>query len=118
MELFKRLPTVAISKAKTPSILGKQMNIMDDHEGSDDEVPPPIRRATRAQHAHATGTTRPSLTPQKMKVFRDVLKKHARIYVELEQLVTALTALWAWRIAEDYQIRLVLLTSTRERLRS
>lgn len=88
------------------------MDVMDDHEGTDEETQPPLPKATRTAQAHTVGTTRATLTPEKMKVFRDVLEEHARIYVELEQLVTALTALRAWRIAEDYQIRLVLLIST------
>lgn len=84
----------------TPSLLGKSINIMDEHEGSDDEKPPPLRRSSRKPMFKAVRGSR-STTPRKDKVHRDTLQSHAKTYYELGQLAAALDSLWSWRAVED-----------------
>ncbi len=85
----------------TLGVLGKSIDIMDEHEGSDDEKPPPLRRSSRKPPLFKAARGLPSTVPQKAKVLRDTLQSHAKTYYELGQLAAALDSLWSWRAAED-----------------
>lgn len=74
---------------------------MDDHEGSDDEVTPELRRTSRRRTPAVPSSRRRAMTPDQSKVRRDILKEHAKTYYELEQLVTALGSLLLCGEAED-----------------
>lgn len=90
---------------KSGAILGRPVNVFEDHEGSDDESAPIVRRSTRLSQAEQESRSRERLaSPPRIKVRRDLLKKQSRVYVELEQLVKALAALDNWRKVEHQHI--------------
>lgn len=111
IELFHRVPFVEVSMVLSKVSLGKKVDIMDDHEGSDEESTPTLRRSARTRPMFRAQRGPRSATPQRQKVLRDLLKHHARSYYELSQLVMALEALWNWRVVEDQHVMCVSKTS-------
>lgn len=101
LELFQQLPFAKVSMDLTPGLLGKSIDVMDEHEGSDDEKPPPLRRSSRKPALFKATRGPRSATPHREKVHRDILQRHAKTYYELSQLATALDSLWSWRAIED-----------------
>lgn len=92
-DLVSAMPCSAISEAKSAEHIGRAVDIMDDHEGSDDEITPELRRSSRRRQRSSSRPSRRTLTPDESKVRRDLLKAHAKTYYELEQLIAALNAL-------------------------
>lgn len=105
MALYERLPFSAVSTAKTPSILGKQVDILQDYEGSDEDEAPALQRTTRTKSALTIGPTRAPMPPRKLKAVRDLLKRQSKTYIELGQMNAAMTSLWKWRRVEDEYIK-------------
>lgn len=89
------MPCSRISEAKSAEHIGRAIDIMEDYEGSDDEMTPELRRSSRRRQ-RSRSSSRPGrrlLTPDKSRIRRDLMKAHAKTYYELEQLVAALDAL-------------------------
>ena len=99
--LTRRFSCRKVSFSKTPLVFGREVDVMDDHEGSGDEAAPALRRSTRAsvrkRSVSASGRT---LSPEHAKVHRDLLKQQSRTAYELEQLAHAIYTLHQWRQAE------------------
>ena len=99
--LSRRFSCRKVSFSKTPLVFGREVDVMDDHEGSGDEAAPALRRSTRTsvrkRSVSANGRT---LSPEHAKVHRDLLKQQSRTAYELEQLARAIYTLYQWRQAE------------------
>lgn len=89
-----------ICSAKTPGILGRDVDVMEDHEGSDEGVAPELRRSTRSRTGRSTAANARPLTPEQTKIHRDLLKQQCRTAYELEQLAKALRLLNHWSKVE------------------
>lgn len=101
LELFNRMRFTDVSKDLSRSMLDKSVDIMDEYEGSDEEQPRRLRRSTRKpSRSKATRGPQPG-DPHREKIYRDLLRDHARTYFELGELAAAMDALWKWRATED-----------------
>jgi len=104
LALFNRLPFSVLSTAKTSAILGKQVDILQDHEGSDEDETPALQRSMKSRPTPSARTARTPLAAKELKVHRDLLKAQSRTYVEIGQMVAALKSMWRWRVIEDEYI--------------
>lgn len=77
-----------------------------DREGSDDEAVPHFLRSSRFRSPSVSFEARKAVSPGRVKIHRDLMKRQSKHYCELEQLVTALEALDKWRNKEASYLRL------------
>lgn len=106
LDLYEQLPFVTISETLSPSVLGKKVNIMSEDAGAPDterDAGHNLRRSSRRRMS--TKSERGSQTIPPWKSRQDALRRHARLYYELGQLVEGLDILWKWRDTEDDYIR-------------
>jgi len=104
VELFERLPFSSISTAKTPAILGTQLDI-HDYEGADEGEAQAFQKSTRSSQIRDTQSPQVRLSLENDKLHRELLKVQSRTYVELGQMVAALKSMWRWRRIEDEYVK-------------
>ncbi|KAI9763348.1 MAG: Nucleoporin nup84 [Candelina submexicana] len=103
--LAKRVPFSSISLEKTAQLLGRRVDVGMSSENSDDEEDVNLggSRMTRLRQQQYEKRQQRHASHMRTKAKREVLRRQARTYRELETLVLALDALDGWRGVADEQ---------------
>ncbi len=103
--LAKRVPFSSISFEKTGHLLGRRVDVSMDSDNSEEDEGADFSgsRMTRLRQQQYEKQRQRHSSHRRTKAGREVLRKQARTYRELETLVFALNALDGWREIADRQ---------------
>lgn len=98
-----------ISLGKTEKLLGHSIDVTASQPPSEDEYDDSndLRRSTRTSN-HVVRQRRSSSAKLTLQVERDLLLGHSTTFVDLENLMVALTALEEWKDLEVQAIKSVM----------
>ena len=106
LRLYEKLPFQSVSETLSPSVLGKKINIMEEDAAAphiESDTAHNLRRSSRRRMSIKAERTLQTNAPWKIR--QKALRRPARLYYELGQLVEALEVLWRLRDTEDDFVR-------------